>query len=151
MVETIIKWNINGIFKADPTKCYEEIQEIGEEVTPEQVLDCARNDKTELHKCFDWNDSVAAEKYRLVQARDVLRKLIVVKREVDNEEREPIQFRVMMKNDNSQNSGYKQTIVMVKDEDEYQKLLEQARRELHAFKQKYSCLRELAEILDLIE
>ena len=45
----------------------------------------------------------------------------------------------------------KQTIVMVKDEDEYQKLLEQARRELHVFKQKYSCLSELAEIIALID
>ena len=151
MVETIIKWSLNGIYKADPTKCYEEIQGIGDEVTPRQVLDRARNKRTELHKCFDWDDSVAAEKYRLEQARDVLRKLIVVKREVDNDEREPIQFRVMMKNENTQNSTYKQTIFMVKDEDEYQKLLEQARLELHVFKQKYSCLSELANILALIE
>ena len=151
MVETIIKWSLKGIYKADPTKCYEEIQGIGEEVTPRQVLDRARNKRTELHKCFDWDDSVAAEKYRLEQARDVLRKLIVVKREVDNDEREPIQFRVMMKNENTQNSTYKQTIFMVKDENEYQKLLEQARRELHVFKQKYSCLSELANILPLIE
>lgn len=151
MVETIIKWSLNGIFRADPTKCYEEIQKIGEEVTPEQVLDRARNKKTELHKCFDWDDSVAAEKYRLVQARQVLSKLIVVKRDVSNEEKEPIQFRVMMKNENTKNSTYKQTIVMVKDEDEYQKLLAQAYSELHSFKQKYSCLSELAEILALID
>ena len=47
MVETIIKWSLNGIYKADPTKCYEEIQGIGDEVTPRQVLDRARNKRTD--------------------------------------------------------------------------------------------------------
>ena len=150
MVETIIKWSVSGVFKADANKCYEEIQEIGEEVKPEQVLDKARDSESELHKCFDWDDSSAAEKYRLHQARLVINHLIVVKRDVE-EEKEPVQFRVMLKNDTARESGYKQTLVMVRDEDEYKKMLEQAYRELHSFKQKYSCLSELAEIIALID
>lgn len=151
MVETIVKWSMRNLYKADANKCFEEIQQIGEEVKPEQVLDKARNPKTELHKCFDWNDSSAAEKYRLIQARSVINHLIVIKRDTNDEEKEPIQFRVMLKNERTYGSGYKQTIVMVKDEDEYKKLLDQAYLELHAFKQKYSCLSELAEILALID
>ena len=151
MVETIIKWSLKDIFKADATKCYEEIQEIGEEVKPEQVIERAKDKGSELHKCFDWNNSVAADKWRLHQARSVLNHLIVIKHEVDDEKSEPVQFRVMMKNDRSESSGYKQTIVMVKDEDEYKKLLEQAYSELRAFKQKYQCLSELSEILALID
>lgn len=150
MVETIIKWSVSGVFKADANKCYEEIQEIGEEVKPEQVLEKARDSESELHKCFDWDDSSAAEKYRLHQARLVINHLIVVKRDVE-EEKEPVQFRVMLKNDTARESGYKQTLVMVRDEDEYKKMLEQAYRELHSFKQKYSCLSELSEILALID
>ena len=80
MVETIIKWSLKDIFKADAQKCYEEIQQIGEEVTPLQVLDRAKDKSSELHKCFDWNNSVAADKWRLYQARSVLNHLIVVKR-----------------------------------------------------------------------
>lgn len=151
MTETIIKWSVSGIFKADANKCYEEIQQIGDEVKPEQVLDAARNEGTELHKCFDWDDSSAAEKYRLYQARNVINHLIVVKREVEDDESKPIQFRVMLKNESDKDSGYKQTLVMVRDDDEYRKLLEQAYKELHSFKQKYSCLSELAEILALID
>lgn len=150
MAQTIIKWSVTGLFKADANKCYEEIRQIGDEVKPEQVLNKAKDENSELHKCFDWNDSSAAEKFRLIQARDVIRHLIVIKRD-EYEEKEPVQFRVMMKNERTQDSGYKQTIVMVKDEDEYRKLLEQAYAELHSFKQKYSCLSELAEILALIE
>lgn len=151
MVQTIIKWSLKDLYKADAGKCYEEIQQIGEEVRPEQVLDKARDSKTELHKCFDWDDSSAAEKYRLQQARQVINHLIVIKRDEEDDGKEPVQFRVMLKNGRKLDSGYKQTIVMVKDEDEYQKLLAQAYSELHSFKQKYSCLSELAEILALID
>lgn len=151
MVETIIKWSLKDIFKADAQKCYEEIQEIGEEVKPEQVVKRAKDKSSELHKCFDWDNTIAAEKWRLNQARSVLNHLVVIKHEVDDPKSEPIQFRVMMKNDRSELSGYKQTIVMVKDEDEYRKLLNQAYEELRAFKQKYQCLSELSEIIALIE
>ena len=151
MVETVIKWSVNGLFKADANKCFEEITSIGDEVKPEQVLDYARDEDSELHKCFDWDDSSAAEKYRLYQARLVVNHLIVVKRDPENEKQEPVQFRVMMKNDDDHSSGYKQTLVMVRDEDEYQKLLKQAYKELHSFKEKYSCLKELADILALID
>ena len=150
MVQTIVKWSINGIFKADANKCYEEIQQIGDEVKPDQVLDKARNENSELHKCFDWNDSSAAEKYRLFQAKQIINHLIVVHHDDENES-EPVQFRVMLKNERSRDSGYKQTIVMVKDDDEYRKLLEQAYIELRSFKQKYSCLSELSDILELID
>ena len=151
MVETVIKWSLKDIFRADAQKCYEEIQEIGEEVKPEQVVERAKDEQSELHKCFEWDDSAAADKYRLYQARNVMNHLIVIRREVEDEEAEPIQFRVMMKNERSSDSGYKQTIVMVKDEDEYKKLLEQAYAELHAFKKKYQCLSELSEIIALID
>lgn len=151
MVETIIRWSLNNIFKADPTKCYEEICEIGDEVKPEQVVAKAKDEDSELHKCFDWNDTSAAEKYRLFQAKQVINHLIVIKRDVEEPEKEPIQFRVMLKNEKSYDSGYKQTIVMVRDEDEYRKMLEQAYAELKAFKKKYACLSELSDILAMIE
>lgn len=151
MVETIIKWSVSGIFKADANKCYDEIQAIGDEVKPEQVLDKAKDRKSELHKCFDWNDSSAAEKYRLFQAKQVLNHLIVVKHDMEDPDDEPVQFRVMLKNDDSKGSGYKQTIVMIRDEDEYRKMLDQAYKELAAFKKKYACLSELAEIIALID
>ena len=151
-VETIIKWSVPGIFKADAKKCHDEILSIGNDVQPEQVLDKAKDKNAELHKCFDWDDSSAAEKYRLIQARSVINHLIVVTQEDDEAENtEPVQFRVWMKNETEKGSGYKQTIVMVKDDDEYRKLLDQAYSELRVFKQKYKCLSELSEIIELID
>ena len=37
----------------DPQKVAEEIMGIGESATPRQIVDRARDEKSELHKCFE--------------------------------------------------------------------------------------------------
>ena len=65
-----VQWKVNGIFKADAAKVYKEIGT--DNVTPESVLEKAKDKKSELHKCFDWDDKSAANKYRLQQARQII-------------------------------------------------------------------------------
>lgn len=148
-METIVRWK-TGVFHADPKKCYEEIVSIGEEVTPEQVLKKAEDQSTELNKCFTWTDSVAAQKWRRYEAVKVMNSLIVIVRPDSDENNEPTQFRLLMKNEKTEGTGYKQVVTMIRDEDEYSKLLKQAYAELQAFKAKYSCLSELSAIISLI-
>lgn len=134
-----------GYFKADATKCANEIESINGAITRESVLEKARDHNSELHKCFEWDDTVAAEKYRLVQAGEVLR-FIVYEEETKPTDRPEIRvFQITEKSE-----GYKPTKIIVKQEDEYQKLLANAWAELRAFKAKYACLEELREIMDLI-
>lgn len=59
----------------DKQKVYSEIRSLGERITPEDVLNYARNENTELHKCFEWDDGTAGEKFRLVQAQNLIIKL----------------------------------------------------------------------------
>lgn len=142
---TIATWR-TGLFKADAQKVADEIGAIGEEITPAQILEKARNKNTELHKCFEWNDSVAAEKYRLHQARMIVCNLVI--KNVDAED-DTQQVRVFHRTDN--NGGYKPLALIIKNPTEYEKLLAQARAELRAFKVKYHALSELEEILELID
>ena len=44
-------------------------------LTPEQVVEAARDENSALHDCFEWDDSTAAEKYRIEQARDLLKRV----------------------------------------------------------------------------
>ena len=67
----MISWGFMK-YKADAETCYREIQSLGEEVTPQMIVDFARDEDTELHKCFQWDDSVAAENWRKQQARQVV-------------------------------------------------------------------------------
>jgi len=136
-----------GIFHADAQTVAEEILSIGDEASAAQILDKARDEATELHKCFEWDDSAAAEKYRLVQARNITANLVIRRTEEEVMEDKP-EIRLFHKTESS--SGYKPIQVIVKNEDEYANLLKRAYAELHSFKVKYQNLKELDYILELI-
>lgn len=140
-----IKWAMEGLHKGDAQKCYDECQTL-EEVTPENVLNKARNKKTELHKCFEWDDSVAGEKYRLIQAREIIRHFVIVTSE-DKEDAPKIRSYQITTTTNK----YEPTRLFIQKPDEYTALLERAKSELEAFKQRYKMLSELEEIFAAID
>ena len=136
-----VKWKVSGIFKADAQKVYKEIGSTS--ITPEEVLEKARNEKTELNKCFEWNDGIAAEKYRLQQARQIIQLLVVVPKSEDSE---PIRaFQIT-----SERNTYQPTRLFLEQPDEYQILLKRAKIELAEFKKRYKTLSELEEIFKCI-
>ena len=67
--------------RIDPTVAGREIEKLmrqyGGNLKAEHVLDAARDPKNPLHPCFEWDDSVAAEKFRLEQAGYLVRHLRV--------------------------------------------------------------------------
>lgn len=131
----------------DAQKCYDECQTL-KEVTPENVLNKARDEETELHKCFEWDNKVAGEKYRLIQARDIIRHFVIVTPE-ESEEEEPIKVRSYQIT--TARNVYEPTKVFLQKPDEYAALLERAKNELEAFKQRYKILTELEEIFEAID
>ena len=137
-------------FKADAQKCADEIMEICEELesaTPQQILEKARDSNTELHKCFTWDDTEAAEKWRISEARAIVRNLKIIEQKSDKQS-EPTTIRVFYKTDNE--SGYKPTKLILKKPDEYKALVERCRSELLAIKQKFNSISEYEEIWELI-
>ena len=42
-------------------------------LSPKELIEAARNPRSRLHKYIEWDDAVAAAKYRLVQARAIIR------------------------------------------------------------------------------
>ena len=135
----------NGFFgrKADPQIVAEEIMDIGESATPEQIVERAKDPKSEVHKLFTWDDSKAADNWRKYEARQITHCLVI--KETIKEDVPPARFFYIS------TEGYKPTNVIFRKADEREMLLKRAWAELRAFKAKYSMLQELAEILDLIE
>lgn len=148
MANIVATWRTPGIFKADPQKVCDELKDLGDEFTPDEIVEKAKNSTTELHKCFEWDNDVAAEKYRLHQARMITSNLVFLK-ESDAEEEQPVLVRVYNKTE--QTGGYKPPERVFTQADEYEKLLKRATAELHQFKVKYSMLKELDYILSLID
>lgn len=145
----MVVWKFQGLYRGDAEKCFSEIQSIGESATPQQILDKARDSTTELHKCFEWDDSVAAEKYRLQQARQIVGSLVYQKAETEQPEAPKI--RVMQSIVTEDTMAYKPVKVIVQNQNEYSQLLTRAKKELTAFKSRYERLSELEEVFRSID
>ena len=148
MLRSVWKREVEGLYAGvDPQRVAEEIVSIGDSATPEQIVERAKDEASELHKCFEWDVEKAAKKYWIVQARQVCRHLVIEQTVDDGSDLPPVRtFNIVNKG-----YGYKQTEVIFRREDEYKTLLAAAMAELHAFKQKYQRLTELADVFAAID
>lgn len=115
----------------------DEIAGIGESATAEQIVERAKDEKSELHKCFTWDIQKAAQKCWIQEARNVVGCLVIHREEA--KENEP-EVRTFHKVDGC---GYKPLTQVFKRQDEYQALLQEAYAALESFKRKYQSLQEL--------
>lgn len=114
-------------------------------LTPKNVVDEARPEDSPLHPEFEWDDAVAAEKWREKQAQ----LLIIHTVQIDEPENgsTPIKaFHVTV-----EKSHYEPIDIILKDETKRNVLLENAKRELLGFKKKYSTLSELSKVFLAID
>ena len=128
-------------------------------ITPELVLEDAKKKNSPLHSCFEWDDTEAANKYRLSQARDLIRSVIVVK-QLDNKEivvRDFVSIRVDHNNALTNNffqknatSYYVKTADAMSNDVLRKYTVDMAFRELKAFIDKYKSLTELSDLFDNI-
>lgn len=142
----MVTWQNDFFAKANAEKVYEELRSLGDTYTPQQVVDFARDENTELHKCFEWDDTRAANLYRLQQARKISCNLVYVDPQ-DNSK--PSHIRVYQRSE--EDKAYKGVVFTLKNETEYDSLLKRAYSELQSFKQRYQNLVELAPFISLIE
>lgn len=141
-------WKMDSIYKADASKVAEELESLGNEYSLADIVEKAKDEKSEMHSCFEWDDSIAGQKYREHQAGKMVRMLVFTKEEKGEEQKTNIRLIVST---GKHNNTYTPTKLIVRKEDEYQALLDRALAELRAFKAKYSALAELEEIFALID
>ena len=130
-------------------------------ISPRKVVDFARDPGSALHKRFEWDDSKAAEDYRLWQARKVIRlELVVYKQDASGEmvftsisqedviDGEKVRAYVSLSNDRAgDDSGGYRSLVDVLSDDEYRaQMLESAKTDMIIFKRKYQVLSQLSKV-----
>ena len=114
-------------------------------LTPKNVVEEARPEESPLHPEFEWNDAIAAEKWREKQAQLLIAHTIIIRE--DNPSATPVRaFHVTV-----EQSHYEPIDVILKDETKREVLLENAKRELIAFKKTYSPLNELSNVFNAID
>lgn len=76
------EWRIPSLAHGiDPQAAIAELERIEETLgalTPKNLVEVARSKDNILHDLFEWNDEVAAENYRLAQARRLINNLEVI-------------------------------------------------------------------------
>lgn len=117
---------------------------------PQDVVDVARDDSHPLHSRFEWDNEIAGEAYRRVQASELIRSVKVVYAESpEGEERKVRGWSVIPKAEDSseERCGYVPTEEAVQDPFTAKLLLREAEREFKACQRKYGHLREFADMV----
>ena len=115
-------------------------------LTPAELVEASRPENAPLHGEFEWNDSIAAEKWREQTGRVMIASISVT---VDKDE-ETIPVRAYF-NIEHVSHEYIPTEVIMSDDAKRERLLDIAKRELASFKVKYATLTELAGVMNAID
>lgn len=128
-------------------KHFEKLEETEGCLTSKNVLESARPEDSPIHNIFEWDDSVAAEQYRLVQATKLICNLTV---EVETEDK-PIECRAFMDVSEAKAGSFVNVQSAFQVEETRDIVLRRALNELIAFKTKYKNLMELKEVIEVID
>lgn len=153
-------WTYDGKYKADPEAAYAEIQAL-ETITPQNVVNLARSPESVIHNDFEWNDEIAGEKYRVIQAGNMIRSFVLIRDEEPTqgkeskgvvysvEEPHPV-GKLRALHSTSKPHEYASCELFIENKDEYQILLGKAIAELEAFKRRYAMIAELEDVFNAI-
>lgn len=139
------RWKTPELFSVDANDAKAELDRIGGKYGSFKASDIVEESRPEdavLHGCFEWDDGVAAEKYREQQARYIVKNITVVSESGNTEE--SVRAFVHVK------QAYRPIQVVLSDKEMKEELLAIALRELEAFARKYRTLKELAPVFEAI-
>lgn len=121
---------------------------------PRAVVNAARPEEAKLHGAFTWQDAVAAERWREVQAETLQRgvRVVVIRRHEDGREErsEPVAVYASFK-PRDEVRGYRETLVAMQEPSHQSALLREALRELRLFRARYRVLVGLGEVMMAID
>lgn len=120
---------------------------------PSQVVDESRPEEAVLHPVFEWNDEIAAEKYRNVQAGQIIRSVRVVSESPDGQkEKTPAYVSVVrVVDEDKSHREYVSTSRAMGNEEWKRGVLAEALDQLRAFARRYKQLGELAGLSQEVE
>lgn len=135
----------------------DRIEELAEEnnghVTPNIMVIDAEYKKSPLHDYFEWDDGIAAGRFRVRQARHLLGRIEVIIKTNGDEEPVKAFHNVIILNEKEKTSErvYSPLINVLSDKEQYQQIIEKAFMELDGWRKRYKQYKELDKIFDVID
>lgn len=121
-------------------------------LTAEKVLEAAENTHSPLHQYFEWDDSAAAQKYRLIQARMMIRVVVQYEQSPNNGGYIKVrQFRSLSSDRQRDGGGYRMLNDVLSDEEMKVRLLADAKKEMQVFQKKYREIEALAGVISAMQ
>ena len=117
--------------------------ERGGKLEPSAVVDEARPEDAPLHPAFEWDDDAAAESYRKLQARNLIRSIQVVR--AKGQEREPVYFHVSVKASEGRHRFYQTSEGLRENEDQYASAVTELKNKVEQSAQALAVLRRVME------
>lgn len=119
------------------------------ELTPQIVVDEARPDGAPLHDRFEWNDNIAGEKYRLVQAAQIIRAVRIEYISPGSEEKKFIRAfsSLHQASEDGIHQGYAPTEEVLENPLTRKILLRNMERDISILKRRYGHLAEFADMM----
>lgn len=145
MTMAAYEYKVKGLYKTDAQiagEICEELQNSPQGLTPETLLEVASDNECPLHCDFEWRNDVAAHKYRVQQAADLIRCITVV---IDSGKAESQNERAFVVKPGG-GSAYVSLRNAITNDTWREHLLKQAKDELRCFQGKYRRLKELAGV-----
>ena len=149
------KYRVNGLIKAPPEvtgKICQGLIDSDGAVTPKRLVEVSKPKNAPLHNEFEWNNTIAAQKYREEQARQIIKNVVILK--VEESEEEPKEIKCWVNSDrafvatNEGTSRYVTIDSALSDISWRENLLNAARRDMESFINKYKRLGELSSVID---
>lgn len=129
----------------------EKIEKRDGAITTTALVESARDDASEIHNLFEWDNEKAGEQWRLQQAKIVLSCLkVTVKSENEDEPARKIRAFINTNPERSQGT-YINVEDALSDEELRAGVLLRAKKELTSFTDKYSSIKELDKLVKYIK
>ena len=121
----------------------EAVREEHGALTPALLVDVARDPDHPLHPRFEWDDSVAAEKWRLEQAGQLLR----VTFRPDPQKASDLRAFVAVKGESTPTSEYVPVVEALADPITRELLLKQMKRDAQTFQRRWRHMASFADVV----
>jgi len=144
----VYQWRTGAVVKASAedagAQC--EALAVDNKLTPKNLVDVNRPDDAPLHNAFEWKDDIAAEKWRESQAQYIIRSVVCVV----EEQPDPTPVRAFVRVvDEPKN--YTPYTVVLRHQDMKEVLLNNARRDMESFTNRYRSLCEMSKVVQVMD
>jgi len=147
-METKLEYSVKGLYKVPVEQAKAELDRISElhggKLNPEDVVAESKSKNSVLHEIFEWDNKKAADKWRIQQARDLIRNIrfVTTNEEVSISGR----FYVNVREEPGEIRKYIPVKRALLNETARKDLLQQAKADMEIFCNKYKELEELGKV-----